>query len=255
MHSRLRVRKGFFRNVVAFAITAPLFLGKGGLSFALPKRGLGLLVLRSLLGTAGIFANFYAVSHIRLCDALMLNKLAPFFTVVFAALFLGERTSLRQILALVGALVGAALVIQPRAEVVSAFPALCALAGGISAGGAYACVRALGRMKTDPRVVVLFFSAFSCLASLPFLVFRFDPMSIPQLAILLAAGASAAIGQFGITAAYRFAPPREIAAWDYTNVIFAAVLGFFAFGQRPDPYSIVGFAMIVAMLFVSRRAS
>ena len=61
------------------------------------------------------------------------------------------------------------------------------------------------------------------------------------------AGASAALGQFGVTLAYANAPAKEISVFDYTQVIFSAVLGFFLFGQLPDVYSWMGYGVICAM--------
>ena len=70
-------------------------------------------------------------------------------------------------------------------------------------------------------------------------------MTIQQTAILLGAGASAVIGQFGITMAYSYAPPRQIAVYDYSNIIFTGILGFVFFGQIPDALSLLGFAAII----------
>ena len=91
-------------------------------------------------------------------------------------------------------------------------------------------------------------------ASLPFiLVGGFDPLTPAQFAILLGAGCGAAVGQFGITAAYRFAPPSEIAVFDYTNVIFTSLFGFALFAQVPDLWSVLGFALIVCAGVRSRK--
>ena len=78
-------------------------------------------------------------------------------------------------------------------------------------------------------------------------------MNAMQLAALLGAGAGAAMGQFGITWAYRFAEPRQIAVYDYVGIIFAAALGFIAFGQVPDALSFLGFAAIISMGAVLHR--
>lgn len=251
-------QKGFFRNIVAFAIAAALFLKAwgGGISFGegAPARRWGVLLMRAVFGTAGIFGNFYAIGKIDLGDAMMLNKLAPFFTVLFSWLFIKERITLRQALCLAGALAGAACVVKPGLGAMPLLPALCGLSSGLCAGAAYACVRELGILKMDGRFIVLFFSAFSCLASVPFLLFDYQPMTTAQVLILCGAGAGAAVGQFGITAAYRFAEPRRIAVFDYTNILFAALLGFLAFDQVPDALSWCGFALIVAMAFLMNRA-
>ena len=250
------LQKSFFRNVVALAIAAAMF------AKATPRRGFlgegpaarrwGVLAMRAAFGTLGIFGNFYALGRLDLGDAMMLNKLAPFFAVLFSWAFLGERLSPRQGLCLLGAMAGAALVVKPGFGAVPAVPALCGLGGGVCAGAAYACVHTLGRMKMDGRFIVLFFSASSTLATAPSLVFDYHPMTAAQTLILAGAGAGAAMGQFGVTAAYRFAEPRRIAVFDYTNILFAALLGHLAFGQTPDALSWCGFAAIVAMAALMR---
>ena len=128
--------------------------------------------------------------------------------------------------------------------------ALVGLSSGGFAGFAYALLHRLGKRGVNGAFIVLFFSAFSCVACLPLLAFGCRAMNLSQLAALGGAGAGAALGQFGITWAYRFAEPRQIAVCDYSGLIFAAGLGFLAFGQVPDRWSCVGFAVIVAMAVV-----
>jgi len=253
-------QKSFFRNVVAAVVAGVLFWRAVRKEEA--PRGSGVLaasawmplVLRSIFGTIGIFGNFYALSHIPLGDACMLNKLSPFAAVAASWLLLGERVTLRQGVAVSIAFVGAMFVVKPGfAMAGETTAALAGLAGGISAGLAYTCVRRLGILKVEPSFIVLFFSCFSTLATLPFLVFDYHPMTWAQVATLFGAGISATVGQFGITAAYRLAQPRELAVYDYTNVVFAALLGFAVFGQVPDLFSWLGIAIIVAMGFAIRK--
>ena len=59
------------------------------------------------------------------------------------------------------------------------------------------------------------------------------------------AGACAALGQFSITTAYKFAPAKEISVFDYTQVIFAAVLGMIFLNETPVPLSILGYVIII----------
>ena len=65
-----------------------------------------------------------------------------------------------------------------------------------------------------------------------------------QLLYLVLAGTFACIGQLGITKAYFLAPAKEISVYDYTQVIFAAILGFFVFGDIPDAASVIGYVLI-----------
>ena len=244
-------QKSFFRNVVALAIAAvAYFRASQRQSAGTPTvRCWGALLLRATLGTCGIFANFYALSHITIAEGQTLNKTAPFFTVLFAWLFLGEKATRRQLLPLVLAFVGVVLIAKPGFAGADAFPLAMGLLGGACAGGAYACVRSLRQHAVEPAFIILFFSAFSCLASVPFMVAEFDPMTWQQVLILFGAGAGAAMGQFGITLAYGYAAPREIAVFDYSNILFTAAFGFLFFGQVPDAFSLIGFVAIFLAAF------
>lgn len=98
---------------------------------------------------------------------------------------------------------------------------------GMGAGAAYTFVRKLGARNENPTRIIFYFSAFSCLLCLPFLIFSYQHMSPLQLLYLILAGTFACVGQLGITKAYLCAPAKEISVYDYTQVIFAAILGFF----------------------------
>ena len=243
------IQKSFFRNLVA-AVVAVILLKRSGGGFSFDRRNLPWLILRSVLGTIGIFANFYAISHMVLSDASMLNKLSPFFTLIFSYLFLKEKLNPVQGIAIVVAFFGAMLIVKPSFNFTEVFPAACGFLGGLTAGGAYTCVRYLGLRGERGPFIVFFFSAFSCLAALPALVFDYHPMQPLQLLALLGAGIGAAGGQFGITTAYRYAPAKEISIYDYSMVVFAAIWSALFFGELPDRYSMIGYVLIFAMSFL-----
>ena len=119
--------------------------------------------------------------------------------------------------------------------------------GGFGAGFAYTMVRYLGTRHIPKSWIIFLFSAFSCLAALPWLLFHYEPMCASQFFALIGAGLAAAGGQFGVTNAYFYAVPKDISVYDYTQIIFAAFLGFFLFDQIPDKYSILGYTIIISM--------
>ena len=179
----------------------------------------------------------------------MLNKLSPFFAILLSIPLIKEVPNLVDITATIVAFIGAMFIIRPGGDV-SVFPALMGLYGGFGAGTAYVFVRRLGIKGERTPVIVLCFSLFSCFVTLPFLIFDFHPMSSRQWLCLIMAGASAALGQFSITTAYKFAPAKEISVFDYSQILFAAMLGFVFLGQIPDIYSILGYLLIIgAALF------
>ena len=123
--------------------------------------------------------------------------------------------------------------------------AMVGVAGGLGAGIAYTFVRKLGKQGERGPVIVMCFSVFSCIVTLPFIIFDHKPMTIMQIVYLICAGMSAAGGQFSITAAYKQAPAKEISVFDYSQVIFAALLGFVFLDQIPDVYSVIGYVIII----------
>lgn len=242
------IEKSFFRNAVA-AVIAFATLIRDGNGFGWKKSNLTGLILRSAFGTMGILCNFYAVDHLLLADASMLNKLSPFFAIIFSYLILREKVTLFQSAMVVIAFIGSLFIIKPS-SVSFNMASLIGFLGGMCAGIAYTMVRKLTENGERKSYIVFFFSMFSCVVTLPYLIFDFHPMTIRQFIILMFAGISAAGGQFSITAAYSYAPAREISVFDYTQIIFSALLGLFLFEQIPDIYSLLGYVIICGVSLI-----
>lgn len=238
------VQKSFFRNFVALLIAAAACF-EDRKNMHIPKNGWSWLIMRAGFGTVGILCNFYAIDHLVLSDASMLNKMSPFFTILFSWILLKEKLRPAQGAAVLTAFLGSLLIIKPSLNFTDFKASAAGLTGGIFAGAAYAMVRILGQKGVNKNFIVLFFSGFSCLVTLPFLIFDFHPMTIWQTLILIGAGTAAAGGQFSITAAYCHAPAKEISVYDYSQIIFATALGFLLFRETPDRYSFIGYGIIL----------
>ena len=220
------MQKAMFRNCVA-ALIAFVMMRQQGLHYSVPKELRIPLLLRCCFGTLGILCNFWSITYLKLGDASILQKMAPFFAIVMSIFILGEKPNKMAIVSVLLALLGAAFVVKPGQGIVG-LPALVALFGGFSKG----------------PVVVFCFSMFSVLVLLPYFLFQYKPLSIQQTVYLILAGCSAAVGQIFVTKAYAYAPAKEISVFDYSQVLFAALLGFVVFGEVPDVYSFVGYALI-----------
>lgn len=242
------VQKSFFRNLVA-AVFAASILCKNHICPRVKKEYWGPLAVRCIFGTVGILCNFYAVDHLLVADASILNKLSPFFAIVFSFLLLKEKIKPTQAFCVLLAFAGCLFVVKPGFQNAALIPALIGVCGGLGAGIAYTMVRVLGTHGVKGPVIVFYFSAFSCVAVLPWIVVNYAPMTMEQVGTLLLAGLFAAGGQFSITAAYTFAPARKISIFDYSQIIFATVLGFLLFGEVPDAYSFVGYGLIILASF------
>ena len=203
--------------------------------------------MRTLFGLMGVVCNYYALETLVLPDASILNKMSPFFAVLFSFIFIKERPRLYQWLILFGALAGTVFVIKPGFADAAFIPALVGFLGGVMAGAAYGCVRKLGLMGENNPYIVFFFSTVSTMIVAPIMVIGYVPMTALQWVYLLSAGVSAALAQFSITAAYTYAPAKEISVYDFSQVIFASLMSLIVFSQAPDLWSILGYVVIISM--------
>ncbi|HEY4578767.1 MAG TPA: DMT family transporter, partial [Savagea sp.] len=221
------------------------------------KENQKLLLWRSIFGTLGIIFLFYAIDHLVLSDADMLNKLSPFLVILFSAIFLKERVLPYQMVTIGFAFLGMLFIIKPSFSV-DFIPYGVGVLSAVFAAAAYTLLRVLGS-KEKFYTVVFYFSFFSTVVLLPFLIFFYEPMTGQQLLYLLLAGLFATVGQFGITLAYKYAPARDISIFSYATVVFTTMLSFTIFGEGPDKYSLIGYVMILSamtyMFFRGRKAA
>ncbi|MDD7047673.1 MAG: DMT family transporter [Lachnospiraceae bacterium] len=237
------MEKALFRNLVASVVSLIILL-RTEEKLKIKKGSLPFLILRAAGGTAGLICNFYAVDHLLISDANMLNKMSPFFAVLFSVFILKEKAGKFDWVCVALAFTGALIVIRPGFSM-AAGPAFIGLCGGLGAGLAYTFVRLLGVRGERGPVIVFFFSAVSTLFTLPFAAAQFRPMTVRQFLCLLATGFSAMGGQLCVTKAYTYAPAKEISVFDYSQVIFAALLGALFLGEYPDGVSFLGYAVII----------
>ena len=236
-------QKCFFRNAIAMLVAfATLCKSK---SFKFKKGSLPILIARSVAGTVGIVCNFYAIDHLAVADASILNKLSPFFAILFSAIILREKAGWKNWVLIAVAFFGALFVIKPSFSLQTTIPALVGVLGGFGAGLAYTFVRMLGGKGERTPVIVFFFSLFSSIAVLPMMIIQFEPMQFIQVLYLLLAGLCASVAQFSITTAYSCAPAREISVFDYSQVLFSALLGIFILWEFPDYLSVIGYVIII----------
>lgn len=138
------IEKSFFRNFVAvfFALIA---LRRSHTPIKVPKGALKPLLLRSIFGTMGILCNYYAIDHLVLADASILNKLSPFFAILFSLILLKEKVHPFAAACVITAFIGSLFIIKPGLGMfATSLPAFIGLLGGLGAGIAYTYVRILG---------------------------------------------------------------------------------------------------------------
>lgn len=243
--------KIFFRNLFGFFVAIYMIIKNKQPILGNNKR---LLLLRSISGLLGVAAYFYALSRINLADAVILNKMSPFFVLILSFIFLGEKIKKHQVLSLVLALVGAGLVIKPQFNY-SVIPAVIALMSAFFAGAAYTVIRHL-RHTDAPETIVLYFTAISTFTMIPFMMLgNFKLPNLTEMTGLIALGGFATTAQFLMTNAYRYAPAGELAIYTYINIVFSSILGLIIWFEVPDVLTVMGGILIIGAGFVNYRYS
>ncbi|MBP7187555.1 MAG: DMT family transporter [Ruminococcus sp.] len=239
------LQKCFFRNFFALLVAAGSLI-RTKTKFRVGKGNVKYLLIRSIAGGIGMICNFYAVDHLAISDASILNKLSPFFAIVFSYFVLKETADGVEWLSVVVAFIGAMFVVKPSFGL-EVIPAAAGVIGGLGAGLAYTFVRKLGMRGENSMIIVAFFSGFTSLMFLPYLILNYKPVTPKQWMFLILTGIAAAGGQIFITKAYAKAPAKEISVYDFSIVLFAAFFGFLFLGQIPDIYSVIGYVIIVGI--------
>lgn len=233
--------KVFFRNLVTFVLMSVVIIKQKDSPFKQGK-ATKFLIIRSLAGLVAAILYFYSITHMTLADSTILNKLSPFFVVIFAGIFLKEGITLEKILMILFAFLGALLIIKPQFNL-AMLPAVAGLLSALFAGIAYTVVSFLKGSATS-SMVVFYFSAISVIGTLPLLLKDFTMPSPYSLLLLLGIGIFAGIGQITLTKAYHLAPASEISIYNYTSVLFATIIGVVIGDAFPDKYSIIGGVII-----------
>ncbi len=228
------------RGMVAVIVTF-ILIRKRGESLVSGKPWL--LFLRSSLGTIGMVLYFVALEKLPLADTVTINKLSPFFVLLFSWIFLGEKLKKIQIIAICTAFAGVALVANPIGMSVSG-AILLALASAVFAGAAYTTLRAL-RKYDSPLRVVFWFSLFSVVAFLPKTISGGVMPTGNTILPLLGIGIAGVLGQILMTTAYRFAPGAKVAVYGYLSVVFSVIWQVSVFKEIPSMMVLGGAIMVM----------
>ena len=240
------IQKVCIRNAVV-SVFSIFLLYRNGNRFRFKKKNFGWFFARALAGLVVSFSNIYAVDHMALADATIIHKLSPMFVLIFSFLLLGEKIDFMQFFSIIIAFTGALFVIKPSMDISANLPALAAVASAVALGIVYPIVRKLRQDGEDGSFIVFFFATTATIISLPFCILNFTPMTGRQLLFTVLSGVFNCLAQLAASAAFAICPGKEITVYEYSQIVFAALLGFVLFGQLPDAWSAVGYVIIIGI--------
>lgn len=242
----------FFRNIVSLVLCF-IIIRRQGLSFFGERKYQPLLFMRSSFGLLGLVSLFYAASRATQADVTILSKLSPFLITLFAFLFLKEKINKIQIPALLIAFCGAYLVANPAFHS-DVFPLFIAVLCAVFASVSYTLL-AYFKDKVDALTVIMHFSTFCTVVSLPFFIINYTLPSLPDFLLLILIGIFGGFGQIALTYAYRLAPAAEVSIYNYSGILFSMVLGYLVLGETVSSSSLAGGALVVLASLLTYRYS
>ena len=220
---------------------------------------------RSVAGLIAMFCVFFALTQIPLADVTAIGFAVPLFTTILAALILGEVVRRHRWAAVAAGFVGVLLILQPSGLKLLDPAALAAdpgypLGAGVALVGAFFIALALTAVRRmagrEASVTIVFYFTMTCtVAGLATLPFAFAlPASWADAALMVGVGVVGGLAQLCLTASYQRAGTSVVAPFDYTQLLWALLIGYAVFGELPEPIMLGGAAIVIAAgLYILHR--
>ncbi|MEM1074494.1 MAG: DMT family transporter [Pseudomonadota bacterium] len=230
-----------------------LFPAIGALrSSGLTARQYKVFGFRGIMHGLAVISWFYAMTRIPLADVTAMNYLSPIYVTIGAALFLGEKLAARRIAAVIVALLGALIILRPGFREVSSGH-LAMIFTAIAFGGSYLAAKVMaGEVK--PSVVVAMLSIVVTVVLTPFALMDWVTPSLTDLILLFAVACFATAGHYTMTLAFAAAPLTVTQPVTFLQLVWAVLLGYFAFDEAVDIWVVLGGLVILASVsFITWR--
>ena len=234
------VQLAFMRAVVAMGFVAPLIL-RGGFS-VMKTTVFPMHALRACLTYSGMLCWFYAVSVVPISDYTALLYFQPIFTILFAVFILRESAGPRTWIAVAVAFCGALIILRPGFQAVN-LGLIATLATALLFAGVNTTMKSLSRTDS-PAVIVAYVSILMLVLSAGPAWFYWTDPATADAPLILGIGVFALFGQYAITRAIAIADARVVQPFDFSRLIWAALLGWVVFGESSDIYTWIGALVI-----------
>lgn len=231
----------FFRNFIGLLLLLPLAMRR---RLSLHTAKLHLHALRAAFGLAAMYLYFYAIAHLPLADAVLLNYTSPLFIAFFASMLLGELLNKTRKLSLILGFFGVCFLFHPSSAIAS-IAGLLGLLSGASAGLAQTCIKKLSATESS-LLIVMWFALFCTIFSFVPMLFEFTMPAAGSWVLLAGVGGFGTLGQLTLTRAYSLAPASQVCPLGYFGLIFAGLIGFIFWNEMPDYWMLAGTVCIVA---------
>ncbi|MEZ0313222.1 MAG: DMT family transporter [Myxococcota bacterium] len=218
------------------------------------------LILRGITGTLALNCYFYAMAHMPIAEAILIQNTTPVFTGLLAAVFLRERRHWSVGLTTVASLVGVLIMTRPETIFgasqarMDLLPVVCALAGAIFTASSFVIIRRLGTNE-HPLVVVFYTPLVGVFLTLPFTVNGFVMPSAREWIVLGVLGIITQLGQMALSVGIRREPVARVTNLTHAQLVFATIWGALLFNEYPDGWTLIGATVVVGASVITVLAA
>jgi drug/metabolite transporter (DMT)-like permease len=240
----------FFRSFFAIPVILIWITARGELRHALVTQNRHLHFIRGLIGTTAMGLTFAGLGRLPLPESTAIGFAAPIFTVILAAIFLGERIRLIRIMAVLLGLVGVLIMLWPRFSAgqgmqdTATLGAVLILCATLTRSFVQIHIRQM--VKTEhTAAIVFYFSCTAAILSLLTLPFGWVVPDLGTVALMIATGLIGGVAQILVTSSFRFAPASMLAPYDYASMLFSILIGYFWFSEVPTAVMLAGAMLVI----------
>ena len=233
----------FLRCLFGFVPILFVVRGAGGVRALRTRRPMGHFV-RAVFWCGSFILSFLSLKFLPLAEAVSLSFLAPIFMTALSVPMLGERVGVHRWSAVIVGFIGVLVMARPSGQFLqlgTAFgigSAVCSALGALS-------VRQLSRTETT-AAITCYMHVFAALILAVALPFAWVTPTWPAALTILAIGLLGGTAQYLSTQSLSCAPAAAIAPFNYTQIIWAVILGYVIWGDLPDLSLAVGVALVIA---------
>jgi drug/metabolite transporter (DMT)-like permease len=202
-------------------------------------------VWRACVGLTTMLLSFAGLAYLPLAESTTIGFAAPLFSVALSALILKEQVGRHRWSAVVLGFLGVLVVMRPEGSHLPAIGLTLAVLAAFGSGVVTITIRQIG-LTEHPQTTVFWFTVLSMAALGTLMPFYAEFHDRGTWLILLALGSFGGFGQLFLTASLRYAPVGAVVPFDYTQLLWAVLLGWFLFVTHPPATTWAGAAVIIA---------
>lgn len=232
--------------------TSIISLKKQGKPYVRDKKNIPKLFLRGFFGMLGVLLYFIATKYLPTAEAAILQKSSPFFVVVFAAILLKEKVTKIDVISLLLAFVGVAIITKPTGDF--NIYSIVAFLSALFAAMAYVIIGML-KGKEEGETVMLAFGLVTVVLLAPFMIKGFKVPNAKEALGMIMVGIGGACGQYFLTKSYLMAPASKVSIYNYSSVVFSSIFGYFLFGDKIDFATGIGMILVFVAAFISFKST